>query len=142
MKTTVQKENIRKAIAVMERVKRHEIGNRNLLDMRFYNTAAYYDIQPYAEERILECGTTCCFAGWLAISPEFNDLGVVPTLGGAPCLPKLGVSETFEILFGINSTTCDNLIYGFNSYYSKRHKDVTVDDVIRKLNDILTESDE
>ena len=73
---TINKENLDIAITVMERVREQSMP----LDM-----GAWQDCEPreiVREEKHL-CGTPCCFAGYIAVSPEFKMVGKV-SVGGAP----------------------------------------------------------
>lgn len=44
------------------------------------------------ESEIHSCGTAACFAGWVAVSPEFQEAGGRPDREGAPVLPNCWTS--------------------------------------------------
>jgi hypothetical protein len=60
-------ENINKAIAVMERV---HLKYPDKFHMWTFQHSSY---KKFNEEDFVNCGTSCCFSGWLSIAPEFKD---------------------------------------------------------------------
>lgn len=139
-------ENIRKAIQVMERVKAHESNcDRKLLDLRYFQSAPD-SVKVETENEVLhKCGTTCCFAGWLGVSPEFKEMGLTVSLNmGIPYLKGdvyLNTDEALMELLGLSFSDVHGLIYnekyGTPYYYGKVMGDVTVDDVIEKLKSFI-----
>lgn len=103
----------------------------------------------YTEEEVHNCGTACCFAGWLAVSPEFHEVGGSVSTSGVPVLNNLKQAEAIasylEIpleLSELLTMTADSAdeddgdvnteFYGVDLY-----RDVTFDMVIEKLELIL-----
>lgn len=80
----MNKLNIKKAIAVMERVEADGRG----LDMHAWqqqpDDCSIYEAKTTYEE-FHNCGTVCCFAGYVAVSPEFQaDGGWTDKFSGRP----------------------------------------------------------
>lgn len=70
----INKTRLRQAIAVMKRASR--------VKMKGWQSG---DTTVNTEKEAHTCGNSACFAGWLALSPEFqNSGGSVFTLSGAP----------------------------------------------------------
>lgn len=67
-------ERLDQAIAVMRRAGK--------VDMAVWNRHPLS--KPKSEEAYHECGTAACFAGWLAVSPEFREAGGHPDFLGSP----------------------------------------------------------
>ena len=100
-------------------------------------------------EELHTCGNTACFAGYVAVSPQFTsepNSGISP--GGAPILDKQGRRNFGEgairVWLDISHFTADALVHGdyqdnsgYCSFYNKEFSDVTPDDVITKLKMIL-----
>jgi hypothetical protein len=154
-------ENIKKAIAVMERVKVNEEKlNRRLFDMRWFRYTGpntdesvahiyeYEEIPKIEKDVIHQCGTTCCFAGWIAVAPEFHD-EIFCDETGFPQI--LGSEEEYQypekVISGLLDITVDNanrLIYGWFFYEKDSHipksiDSITIDDVIERLNSFIKE---
>lgn len=79
-----------------------------------------------SESRIHTCGTAACFAGWLAVSPEFlNSGGWMSPLSGAPAFgERLGAPAVIQWLEaeGLKAEVVELLVAG-----SARILDSTVD---------------
>lgn len=74
----MNKERLELAINVMKRAGK--------VDMRTWQSGKVKS----SESRIHACGTAACFAGWLAISPEFrNSGGWMSPLSGAPAYGEI-----------------------------------------------------
>ena len=139
-------ENIKLAITVMERVKKNEeeLG-RQQLDMGLFPANIYHSYAPTletAEEAVNSCGTICCLAGWLAVSPEFRKQGYSLNKYGTPILSGKNIDESIAFLLGIDEKTAFGLIHNSKDdgfYYEKYTDEVTVDDVIRKLKALIGE---
>ena len=65
-------ERLEQAIAVMKRA--------GAVDMRRWQSGEVRE----SEVELHECGTASCFAGWLAVSPEFREAGGHPDFLGSP----------------------------------------------------------
>lgn len=73
----INKERINQAINVMRRAGK--------VRMNRWQHSDYKDGICNKESELHQCGNTACFAGWLALSPEFVDSGGwVSPLSGAP----------------------------------------------------------
>lgn len=143
----INKENIKKAITVMERVKANEITmERKLLNMSFFRQGENDDVFSLKEEdEILHsCGTTCCFAGWIAVSPEFREQGVTSTPIGEIQIGECdNIEDNMETLFGFDRFQTNCMVFGDSgtatedNFYGDHLYEVTVDDVIEKLKEFL-----
>lgn len=107
--------NIDKAIAVMKRVqKREEETNRRFLKMSTWQTPTGRGFAKTEDEAVHACGTTCCFAGWLSVSPEFQEMGVYPhPLTGHPTMPDEapGAAYIFAKLLDVSVHEMECLIH-------------------------------
>jgi hypothetical protein len=75
----VNAENVRKAIAIMER------ADKEHFDMTSFQSLTKDKIAAITVPKLHACGNTACFAGWVAISEEFQaDGGHVDLYSGAP----------------------------------------------------------
>lgn len=62
-------DRLEQAIAVMQRAGK--------VDMRAWQDFATRQDIRHTEKELHACGNSACFAGWLAVSPEFQAAGVV-----------------------------------------------------------------
>lgn len=140
-------ERLNQAIAIMERAK-----VKNSVDMRRWqggniNNAAV----KLKEVELNECRTTACFAGHIAVSPEFQAIGGrvgelgVPLLAGDVAAPA--IHKWLEISSLNNKTYVTDLIFGnlcnkeidgdyqpsYSQFYDKPWHEVNAQDVIDKL---------
>ena len=145
----MNRENIQKAIRVMERVRDQNYE----FDMRNWQTPGD-GIFLAAEKDAVACGTACCFAGWIAISPEFKGQLMVDSYG-VPYIPEkvpqyiassesaiaqvLGIPyrEAYKLCGLADSATERG--YTFSRAYQKAVSDITPEDVIKRLKGILEE---
>lgn len=150
-KTLIQ---LDKAIAIMKRAK-----NLNMKEWQKPN----YDHSEIprivsTEEELHACGNTACFAGYVAISPEFKADGGRIGRGGAPVLSPIEprptafqVPEVIAQWLGITVKEADSLVYGDiyaetdestddmtakSHYYQKEWLKVEPQDVIEKLEEL------
>lgn len=63
----INKDRVQQAINVMERA--------GVVNMLSWQHSKYKDGICSSESELHQCGNTACFAGWLAISPEFRETG-------------------------------------------------------------------
>lgn len=136
--------NVKVAIAIMERA-------RGKVDMTCWQGSAV----PAATEADLHaCGNTACFAGWIAVSPEFHASGGFsdedtgePRVQNAEGFYMGGVYSIADWL-GVDAGIAYSLVHGrcepeceenvlFSHFYNKPWVDVNADDVIAKLQLIL-----
>lgn len=148
-------ENINKVIQIMERVKANEQSlGRPLFQLKSFlgYQGNWFDERitkfnaPQTENAVLShCGTTCCVAGWIAVSPEFKHLGLSFTNNGFVNTEEENITEILMTLLGLSEDDIEGLIYNRldlhseTRYYDKESVDITVDDVIRKLKSLIGE---
>lgn len=92
-------ENIHKAIAIMRRAGK--------VDMQWFQDG----ITCFTEEDMHTCGTAACFAGWVAVSPEFKADGGVVLGGGTPLFGGKTESDAIAAWLGISDKLASNLVY-------------------------------
>ena len=130
----MNKTNVIKAIAVMERVK--ERGDS--FSMRHWQFPREDSGRACtSEDDLHECRMPACFGGWIAVSPEFiaNGGSAAPSSG----VPVFGSGDpgdaSIGAWLGINEEDSANLCGLFETamYGGKPVVDVNVDDVLRVL---------
>ena len=134
-------ENVKKAIAIMKRA-----GEVN---MEYWQTSKHgYDFKT-TEAELHECGTAACFAGWVAVSPEWKQSGGGVADGGIPEIKGLSGILAISEWLGINYIDVNYLICGncieidglkddmYSKYYNKLWSNVNANDVIEKLEELL-----
>lgn len=129
-------EHIDIAIKVMERVRDE---GRNL-NMCIWQEEVFNGKAIETESKLHECGTAACFAGWLAVSPEFQEKGgsVDPSDGG-PCYDLGYGSAAVEKFLGISEELAEDLCavnLSESELYECDTEEITVNDVIEALNRI------
>jgi hypothetical protein len=130
----MNKTNVIKAIAVMERVK--ERGDS--FSMRHWQfPREEFGRACTSEDDLHECGMPACFGGWIAVSPEFMADGGSVSSKGAPMFGS-GDPESASIgaWLGISEDDSDNLcgLSVHSAVYRKKPIwDVGVDDVLKVL---------
>lgn len=148
----VNVEAVTKAIAIMGRV--HERGSE--LDMANWQTAFEEDgtqIEPDADSLCTDelemhnCGSAACFAGWVAVSPEWKRIGGFVDSGGGPKLHLEGQilfgSEAIAAWLNIPLTTAEQLTCTHQEYrnrtalYGKPMYCISALDVIDQLKKLL-----
>ena len=127
-------ENVNKAIAVMERVK--ERGDKfDLCVWQSCNGAPAAE----KEEELHTCGTAACFAGWVAVSPEFQKGGGGVEIDGSPSWKEggelFGGSQAIEKWLDTPMLEAQHLCGVGNSelVYVETREEVTVDQVLAAL---------
>lgn len=93
----INQTRLRQAISIMERAGKVYMGNWQ------YNYPAYTD-----EKTLHHCGTPACFAGWLAVSPEFQNSGGTVASSGAPKFNNYTGAEA--IIRWMEATAVDALV--------------------------------
>ena len=130
--------NVNKAIAVMERVKaRGDDLDMCVWQQRRRPANGNSRMLKTAEEELHTCGTSACFAGWVAVSPEFKeDGGYAHPLDGAP---RIGVADDQYAIakwLGISGKEA-GILCGLHdvplAYGSKGVTHITVGDVLAAL---------
>lgn len=142
----VNKVNVQKAIDIMERVP------DGRLDMSTFQSNSL--ILSQTEADLHACGNTACFAGYIAVSPEFKADGGDIAGCGAPVLPNCDDSvSTIAKWLGVSYDIADALVYDntegvpkylcsqIDSFYGVSYEEVQPHHVIEKLKLILEHSD-
>lgn len=144
MTTEFNLHNMNSAIIIMERAKIH-----NSLDMRYFQGDNDFGLSC-TTDGLHACGNTACFAGHVAISPEFHATGGtvsegIPEFGGSyydVAIAKwlgIGDSLTHQLVYGDSrhiQHLSEKYWYGHSFYYAKPWAEVNADDVIAKLHEI------
>ena len=128
-------QNLDHAIAIMKRAGK--------VDM---NTWQSGNIKQTEESKHI-CGSAACFAGWVAISPEWAASGGNVSNGGNPVFNGSTGFNALEKWLDIPEALSDSFVNGdgydtsfartnpniFSSFYNKLWDDVNKEDVINKL---------
>ena len=139
----MNKENVKKAIAIMESV----VERDDKFNMNIWRGVLDDDVKPpLTEARLRACGTAACFAGWVAVSPEFRTDGGVVGVTGAPRLGErigaIAIAKWLEIPKVTAGGLCCYAYSGSGGvlpefYNVNNVADVTPQMVITKLNQLL-----
>lgn len=120
--------NMNKAIAIMERAQ--------LVHLAFWQKVDSEAEVVTTEEDLQERGIAACFAGHVAVSPEFQADGGTVGPSGYPILGAYNGSEAIAQWLGITFDQADGLsgFSNFNEMYgSIFRQDVTPQDVVDRL---------
>jgi hypothetical protein len=140
----MNRENVLKAIAVMERAKARGSVRMNHWQSNVNGLGCFVN---YAEKEseLHACGNMACFAGHIAVSTEFQEdggsVGVAgyPIFGGYECeraiAEWLGIS--WDLARGLVHGGGSGSSYSYAEFYQKNWMEVTADDVLAKLHMIL-----
>ena len=90
-------ENLNKAIAVMTRAGKIDMGRWQNTTVGISSTENETDTVKETEEEIHSCGTAACFAGWIGVSPEWKEFGGVIDGDGEPVLGKLSACKALSL---------------------------------------------
>lgn len=139
--STCTPKNVQSAIAIMNRA-----ATRNSVNMTAWQSWG----TPRGEAATTEgefhtCGNAACFAGHVAISPEFHACGGQAEEGwGTPTLNDYYGSSAIAEWLGIAESLVDKLVHGdldpdnYDSlFYGKPWDEVNAQDVIDKLELVL-----
>lgn len=74
-------ENVKRCIAVMKRVAAAPDHKFNMSYWFSNLGTATLHSRELTEEKAVECGTSACFLGWLALAPEIPEIYVSPHTG-------------------------------------------------------------
>ncbi|RCV85972.1 hypothetical protein DU505_22050 [Billgrantia montanilacus] len=97
--------NVNHAIAIMKRVS--DRSDRLNMACWQYNSGNFIIVD---ESFAHECGTIACFAGWVAMSPEFQEDGGWPhPSSGSPCI-VVGGNDSLAISPEVRDTLRFNVI--------------------------------
>lgn len=128
-------ENLNKAIAVMERVRdRGDAFNLRNWQGRYAKDWSNFD-PVRTEEELHTCGTPACFAGWLAVSPEWAASGGTIGTVGEPEINHLDEDDAIAFWLRIDEHEAGSLcgVTFPHLTYGKTSSEVTVDDVLTAL---------
>ena len=145
----MNKANIEKAISIMVRAEEH-----GSLFMPDWQCATNNEDPTLArdEQALHACGNRACFAGHVAVSPEFKEDGGYCSTAGTPVFGEHRGADAIQKWLGIDGDTARQLVFGYarvrqedypdyhSAYYGKRFSDVTARDVIAKLEQLLAEA--
>ena len=133
----MNRERIQSAIAMMKRV------THRYFDMTNWQNELYGHIKQIAqtESELHGCGNTACFAGHLALSPEFQDAGGLVSKIGAPIFNGVRFVEAVAEYFDIPYELAGDLTLPDRDFYPVRFEDVKPEHVIEKLEMILRSPD-
>lgn len=130
-------------INIMTRVRDNKKAKFDI--KRFQEFAMWGDVVK-TEKQALECGTACCVAGWLAISPEFKGLGgrvdqygePIFELGDGAEAVKNYLQSTGDVahnICGFVVDSVDDISYdGGETFYGKNNPDAHL--VVKKLTEL------
>jgi hypothetical protein len=145
-------ENIDKAINIMQRA---STVNMLSFQTRSLESARIDRAVVFTEEDLHACGNSACFAGWIAVSPEWKEAGGECTVFGSPLFPdsenvkaRVNSSNAIAEWLGVNIRTADLFIFGdilaiplatndllqsVSIFYDKEWRSVGGEEVIAKL---------
>lgn len=133
-------ENINHAINIMKRA--------GVIDsLRMIDWQSQFDEQvgspKFTEHELHICGNKACFAGHIAVSPEFIEAGgTADRWCGSPCYSGKGGAGAVALWLGISKELADSLVYGdlddsedvgYSPFYNCAWGKVTAPMVIEKL---------
>ena len=129
----MNRERIQSAIAMMKRV------THRYFDMTNWQNEPHGHIIQIAqtESELHGCGNTACFAGHLALSPEFQDAGGLVSKIGAPIFNGVRFVEAVAEYFDIPYELARDLTLPSPNFYPLDFEDVKPEHVIEKLGMIL-----
>ena len=129
----MNRERIQSAIAMMKRV------THRYFDMTNWQNELYGHIKQIAqtESKLHACGNTACFAGHLALAPEFQKAGGSVSKTGAPVFNGLLEASAVAEYFDIPYELARDLTLSGRDFYPVRFEDVKPEHVIEKLEMIL-----
>jgi hypothetical protein len=128
--------NVNKAIAIMERAQEHD-------SVYMCNWQKGDGALVCNEEALHSCGNVACFAGHIAVSPEFIANGGTCNSAGTPIYRGEGGATAIAEWLGISSGLAADLVYGdtdddpelgtYSDFYEKVWREVNAADVLEKL---------
>lgn len=126
----MNKTNVQHAINIMTRA-----GKVNMC--QWQDCAAGFP--AVSESALHRCDTAACFAGWVAVSPEFQADGGRVLEDGEPYLYGAGgasaIARWLEAPLDLAEDLC--AVNGCSRFYPVPFKDVTAEHVIEKLEELL-----
>jgi len=130
----INTENVQLAINIVARNQKYN----QKLDMSHWQNSADDDYVQTTESGVHHCGTPCCMAGFIAVSPEFQACGGRVGRWGQPvlneCVEAYAIAEWFNMLeVDARALTCVGQYQKIPEYKDKGLSDITFDDVISVL---------
>ena len=129
----MNRERIQSAITMMKR------AIPRYFDMTNWQNEPHGHIIQIAqtESELHACGNTACFAGHLALSPEFQKAGGSVSKTGAPVFNGVRHTEAVAEYFDITYKLAGKLTLNYLHFYPVEFEDVKPKHVIEKLEMIL-----
>ena len=129
----MNRERIQAAIAMMK-----DVTHRHFDMTNWQNEPHGHIIQiAQTESELHGCGNTACFAGHLALSPEFQKAGGSVSKTGAPVFNGLLEASAVAEYFDIPYELARDLTLPSPNFYPLDFEDVKPEHVIEKLGMIL-----
>jgi len=129
----MNRERIQSAIAMMK-----DVTHRHFDMANWQNEPHGHIIQiAQTESELKGCGNTACFAGHLALSPEFKKAGGLLYGTGAPKFNNFSGSFAVAEYFDIPYELARDLTLPDRDFYPVDYEDVKPEHVIDKLQQIL-----
>ena len=133
----MNRERIQDAITMM-----NDVTNRHFDMANWQNEPHGHIIQiAQTESELHGCGNTACFAGHLALSPEFQKAGGSVSKTGAPIFNDLLEASAVAEYFGITYEMARDLTLPSRDFYPVCFEDVKPKHIIEKLEMILRSPD-
>ena len=126
-------ERIQDAITMM-----NDVTHRHFDMANWQNEPHGHIIQiAQTESELHACGNTACFAGHLALAPEFQKAGGSVSITGAPSFNGLLEASAVAEYFDITYKLAGKLTLDYLHFYPVDFEDVKPEHVIEKLEMIL-----
>ncbi len=122
-------------IGIMERVQKKN-GHLNLSTWQAVKNCSFNI--AHTERELHRCGTAACVAGWLAVSPEFKEVGGRPGYIGMPLLHEKSGAEAVAEYLGCTEQLAQKITaIGKDAcqitWYGPQLRNVKMHHVIKKL---------
>lgn len=139
-------ENLKYTINLMEQLH----AQKAKLDMREFQLTSAFHVTKNTLEETTSCGTACCLAGYIAVSPRWQEQGGSVGVKGEPRLypppttgPKSGIYLVAQWLGLTTEYEVEGLFANYEHsslrYYARHREDITYPMVIAKLKAILAQ---
>lgn len=129
-------------INIVKRTIRHESMSMIVFQSRVDKNGEHHALST-TPQQLHACGNTACFAGHIAISPEWKAIGGLIASNGAPRLNNQNSAKSLGQWLGVSPECIDPLIFNHRQafstthlVYNKRWEQVTAHDVLKVLNRI------
>lgn len=132
----MNKQRVEQAIDMMRNAK-----NLDMSDWQIHAAGTKRNVNSI--EELHSCGNTACFAGYLAISPEFHAAGGSCGLNGTPVIDNgLAADDAVARYLDISPSLAHAIVYGHRYHdialYPVAFNDVKPEHVIAVLECVLT----